>query len=381
MIFLFDPFLRNRLKTNNYLLCSKIRYKLLIFSTIALFNIYSTPCSGQSSQSLIIKQRVEKALREQAFKSGAAGIAFGMCHDSEAILECYVGYASWEDKTPLNQDNIFNWASLSKGLTAVCALKLAEDGLIDLDSPIDVYVPECKLQITLHDILTHQSGMGSYSAYPELLELKLVDRKSLTQELILSKITNKKLAFETGKHIGYSSPGYILLSIALERASNKPYSQLVKEIVAEPLKLSSLGVCGSTVIPYRLEDGIRQRIDIGTNDWRLGAGSISSNLPDALTFAAALMKSTLISPDSSKELFKTRAFVLHGDEKVGLTYGFLRAGKGNNSTISTSGLQPGATALLTFFPQQRIASVIFANTTPLDLSSIHLKAIAAATAK
>jgi CubicO group peptidase (beta-lactamase class C family) len=165
------------------------------------------------------------------------------------------------------------------------------------------------------------------------------------------------------------------------RYQKKPFAEIVDEIVAKPLKLSSLRVGGTSktdVVPYRLVQGKRQPIDETTEDWRLGAGAIKSNLPDALRFVSALIKSSILTPESSKELFKRRAIMdRKGDkgEVIGVTYGFLRVGEGPDATIAVDGLQPGVTSVLMIFPRQQMASVIFANATPLDLAKIQLKAM------
>ena len=138
-------------------------------------------------------------------------------------------------------------------------------------------------------------------------------------------------------------------------------------------------------------NGKRQLIEDSNNDWRLGAGAIKSNLPDALRFAASLIQSSILTPASSKELFKRRATVRRERDKedvfvrrqrdrgivIGVTYGFMRVGEGSDASIAASGMQPGARSLLIIFPRQKMASVIFANTTPLDLENIQLAAMKA----
>lgn len=339
--------------------------------------------SAGDRRSPIIEKRVEEVLRKQASTTGAAGIAFGVVQGDSVVAECYTGFASVKEKRRIDSHTVFNWASLSKSLTAVCALKLAEQGKIKLDDDINGYVPELDLQgrVTFRQLLENQGGIGGYDENPKLLELQKVDRKDLTQKLILDRIDVRKPIFAPGTRQEYSSPGFILLSIAMERAAKKTFSGIVDEIITAPLKLTSLRI-GSTsdddVSQYRLVNGSREFIDPVNNDWRLGAGAVKSNLPDALAFASALIKSSVLSAESSKELFKRRSVVKFEDDYkgpvIGVTYGFMRVGEGAEATITSSGTQAGVRALLVIYPRTKMASVIFANSAPLDLEKIHLEA-------
>ena len=359
--------------------------RVVFFGVVSVLTLWPVRCQSQDRRSRFVEKRVERVLREYAARTGAAGIAFGLTQNGSTLLECYTGYASWADETRVDASVVFNWASLSKGLTAVCALKMVEQGQLNLDSDIKDYIPELELQVpvTLRQLLDQQGGIGGYDAYPELFELKKLDRKMLTQQAILAKMAKQKTVFQPGSRQGYSSPAYILLSIAMERASKKAFAEIVDEIVAKPLKLSSLRVGGTSeadVVPYELVNGKRQPIEDSNNDWRLGAGAIKSNLPDALTFASSLIRSSILTPASSKELFKRRATVRRGGgtgEVIGVAYGFMRVGEGSDSSIAATGMQPGAKALLIIYPRQQMASVIFANTTPLDLERIQLAAMQA----
>lgn len=354
---------------------------------LVLLTVVSGACSGQERLARSVEERVERVLRANAQATGAAGIAFGMVQDGSAVLECYTGYASWSDKTRIDKSSVFNWASLSKGLTAVCALKMVEQGNLNLDADINTYIPELKLNapVTLRQILCMQGGIGGYDAYPELLELEKLKPQSLSQQTILEKMSGKQISFTPGTRLGYSSPGYILLSIAMEKASKKSFAEIVDEIVAKPLNLTSLRVGGdsaASVVSYRLVDGKRQPISDCNNDWRLGAGAIKSNLPDALAFASSLLQSSILTPASTKELFKRRASLKsEGKESIvdkegnefetlSITYGFMRYGDAPDAPIAVDGMQPGARSVLIIYPRQHMASVIFANTSPLDLKNI-----------
>ena len=97
-----------------------------------------------------------------------------MVQESSIVLECYTGYASRAGEKRVDASSVFSWASLSKGLTAVCALKMAEQGQLNLDADIKDYIPELDFEapITLRQLLCQQAGIGGYDLYPELFELR-----------------------------------------------------------------------------------------------------------------------------------------------------------------------------------------------------------------
>jgi serine beta-lactamase-like protein LACTB len=324
----------------------------------------------------VVERNVERALREVSNRTAVAGFGFGVVQGSATVLECYSGFASKESDRRIDASSIFHWASLSKSVTAVCALRLAELGKFDLDSDIRNLVPELKLgsSVSARQILSMRGGFGDYESYPELLDLASLDRERVTSSVILEKMAPKGLVFAPGEKVGYSSPGYIVLSIALERATGAAFGAIVAEHVASPLDLKTLRVGGKSkfdVSRYRIEGETRVLVPQTYEDWRMGAGSISSSLSDALRYCAALIESSLLTPESSRELFRSHAMLkADGDESIGLAYGFTRVGKGQESVLSASGKQPGTSSILTIFPNEKIATLLFANTTPVDLESI-----------
>jgi serine beta-lactamase-like protein LACTB len=322
----------------------------------------------------VIERNVERTLREVSNRTAVAGFGFGVVQGDATVLECYSGFASKELDRRVDANSVFHWASLSKTVTAVCALRLAELGKFDLDSDIRKLVPELKLgsSVSARQILSMRGGFGDYESYPELLGLASLDRERVTSSVILGKIAPGGLVFAPGEKVGYSSPGYIVLSIALERAAESTFDAIVAEHVASPLNLKTLRVGGHSefdVSRYRIERKTRVLVPQSYEDWRMGAGSVSSSLSDALRYCSALMESSLLSPESSRELFRSHA-MLKGDEPIGLAYGFLRVGTGLDSVLSASGKQPGTSCILTIFPNEKIATLLFANTTPVDLESI-----------
>ena len=352
-------------------------------SIVTIFLLLSVPVSAQVIKtSPVLERRIERVLREEAFRSGASGLAFGMVQNDRVLLECYAGYSDISNESPLGPHTVFPWGSLSKPLTAICSLHLVDQGKLDLLKPISQERQNTYGgSVSVADILLHRSGIGEYSDYPLLASFQKHGPLEWNKSEIWKTIFSDTKGMKPGERFRYSSPGYILLSLYLERIIELQFEQLLNSAVAKPLQLNSLRVGGVSEFDsmrFRLDKGHRVPVDVGDVGWRLGAGGAYSNLPDALRFAGALIEGTLLSPRSAGELFRRRFNLQMEGETVGVTYGFIRLGVGDAATILCKAQQPGCGALLVIYPHAQMASVIFSNTTPVDLEQIHSRVVRAA---
>lgn len=90
---------------------------------------------------------------------GQVGISYGVLHRGQTVLAKGNGYRDEENKLPANEDTLYNIASCTKAFTATACTLLADEGLVDLDSPVQTYIPELKEErATLVDLLAHRTG-------------------------------------------------------------------------------------------------------------------------------------------------------------------------------------------------------------------------------
>lgn len=138
----------------------------------------SPESAGMSSERL---QRVDKVLQEYVDKKWIAGGSAIIARDGKIVYYKSIGYDDTENKMKLKRDAIFRIASQTKAITSVAIMMLYEEGKFLLNDPISKYIPEYKNQqvldkfnvadttyttvpakrdITIHDLLTHTSGIG-----------------------------------------------------------------------------------------------------------------------------------------------------------------------------------------------------------------------------
>lgn len=159
------------------------------------------------------------------------------------LYEGAFGFATEEDGSPATVDTRFRIASLTKQFTAALILRLSEQGLIDLDAPVSAYIPEYPKpqgdRITIHGLLTHTSGLPSYTNIPGFLDEHATT--PLSPGEIVALTWEAPLEFEPGTRFAYSNSGYVLLGWVAERVTGMPYDEALAARVLDPLGLDATG--------------------------------------------------------------------------------------------------------------------------------------------
>lgn len=241
-----------------------------------------TLCSAQAGLSQERLARIPARMKEAVEKGRIAGaVTLVARHGKIASLEA-VGYQDLESNKPMQKDSIFQIMSMTKPMTAVGIMILAEEGRLGLLDPVDKHLPEFRGQwviaegstpaqrilrkpsrpITIRDLLTHTSGMPTMPP-PGLQELyRKLDRTLAEAVAVFSQ---QPLEFEPGTRWLYSNPGIATLGRIIEVVSGMPFEKFIGERIFQPL-----GMKDSFFFPpedkkpriatvYRLEGGKLQR--------------------------------------------------------------------------------------------------------------------------
>ncbi|GAI05666.1 unnamed protein product, partial [marine sediment metagenome] len=164
--------------------------------------------------------------------SGAVLIA----KDGEPILKKAYGLANRSFNVPNKIDTKFNLGSMNKMFTGVAILQLAEQGKLTLDDKIIKYVldypnKEIASKVTIHQLLTHTSGMGLYWT-DEYFKTSKDLFKNVEDYLPL--FVNQPLQFEPGSEFSYSNSGYMVLGLIIEKVTGQSYFDYVMENIYKP---------------------------------------------------------------------------------------------------------------------------------------------------
>jgi len=239
--------------------------------------------------------------------SGAALVAV----DGKPVLRRGFGLADRELGVPNTPQMKFRIGSITKQFTAAAILQLQEAGKLQLDDPISKYYPEAPpawSKVTLRHLLTHTSGIPSYTDLPEFAQ---ASRLPQTTDSLIKLIRDKPLQFEPGKGFYYDNSGYLLLTYVIEKVSGEPYADYLQRRLFQPLGMNDTGYDNtSQILPGRargyergLEDRIWHNIRPTDMTWPQGAGGLYSTVDDLLKWDQALSSGRVLKPESQKAMF------------------------------------------------------------------------------
>ena len=168
---------------------------------------------------------------------GRPGASVIVAQDGQALLRKGYGLANMELNLPVEPYMVFRLGSITKQFTAAGVLMLLEQGRLSLQDEITRYLPDYPTQgrkITIHHLLTHTSGIKSYTEMPEWLPLW---RKDMTVDDIIALFKDQPMDFEPGEKFLYCNSGYILLGAIIEKLSGIRYADFIKQNIFDRLDM------------------------------------------------------------------------------------------------------------------------------------------------
>jgi CubicO group peptidase (beta-lactamase class C family) len=243
--------------------------------------------------------------------SGALLVAKG---DTILINEGY-GWADEKNRIPITTRTFFDIGSYVKAFTATAIMQLEERGKLKVTDKITRFfknvLPD-KADITLHNLLTHTSGLVYDDFYDQISQAA---RDSIhNRDLYIQRILSFPKGYETGKGRSYSNTGFALLAAIIEIVSGRSYEEYVRENLFEPAGMTETGY----FIPKdlkRVAHGYNDGpIDYGypwTTQWAgnrplwdlMGNGGMLSTLNDMYKWALAIKNNRLLSKKALDKMF------------------------------------------------------------------------------
>ena len=177
-------------------------------------------------------------------KLGIPGISIALFGE-EGWWTGSAGYASIENKIPIQPCHLVYHQSISKTYMAIAILKLMEGGKINLDNPITMYLPKQTSalvtdaeKITVRMLLNHTSGIPEYNSAPAYVTKLLQEPDHRFQPLDYIKYINKKpLTFAPGSKYSYRNTNYVLLALIADELTGN-HARYISEQVFKPLNLT-----------------------------------------------------------------------------------------------------------------------------------------------
>ena len=252
-------------------------------------------------------------LVSQYYDVGKFNGAVLVAQDGKVIYEAGYGYANMDWKIPNTPDTRFRVGSVTKQFTATIILKLVEQGKVSLDGKITDYIPHYPKQrggqVTVHHLLTHTSGIPSYTGLPGFMEDR--SRDPYDPDEFLEQFSELDLHFEPGSEFRYSNSGYFLLGVIIEHVTGVPYAEALQEMVLAPLDLRNTGYDHHKNILENRATGYSRTFDgyevADYLDMSLpyAAGSMYSTVRDLFKWDRLLYTDSVFEDPKTKELMFT----------------------------------------------------------------------------
>jgi len=259
--------------------------------------------------------KIAATLGAEIKKQEIVGLAVIVIDQGEVAWSNAYGYSDREQKAPVDLDKSqFRWASVSKPLTAVAAMQLAEKGLLDLDADVRTYVPEFPdkgVKITARQLLCHRGGIVHNDRLESAVQYT-TPHPFADVIVALDKFKESPLVHPPGRQFDYSTQGYMLLSAVVERAGTQRFADQLQERIAKPLGMKSLrpdfpweDIPGRVVGYRRTERGVERRQDRDVTEayWKWGGGGFSSTPADLAAFCVGLLQTKLVSKQTQRQMW------------------------------------------------------------------------------
>ncbi len=326
--------------------------------------------------------KVDAAAQAEFKKQELVGLAVVVIDDGKIAWSKGYGWADRENKIPVDPAKTqFRWASISKPVTAVAALQLAEKGLLDLDADIRQYVPEFPdkgEKITARQLLCHQGGIVHYSN-GKVVETKktYTDPHPFADVVVaLDRFKDSPLVNKPGTKYSYTTHGYILLSAVVERAGKQPFAKQVHERIADPLGMKDFRPdyhwenIPNRAIGYMRKDKERRPADQDHDvSWKLGGGGFTSPASNLALFGIGLMQHKLVSPATEKQMWTiNKPTDPQGSRPYG--YGFFVIERQGTKLIGHDGSQEKCKTALLFNPAMKRGIALMTNSEWADAMKI-----------
>jgi CubicO group peptidase (beta-lactamase class C family) len=321
----------------------------------------------------------------QLDKKGALNGCILIAENGKPIYEKAFGYADFQSKRMLNNESIFELASVSKQFTAMAIMQLHEKKKFNYNDDIKKFFPLIPYQgITVDNLLHHTSGIPDFLRWTEN-EVN-VNQINYNKD-ILAAIINKKIPvdFKPGENLAYSNTNYVLLALIVEKISGLTFKDYLTKYIFNPLHMNSTQVYAQRVKGQPLEnyayghiynpsagkfinsDGIAANRYQYYFDGVAGPYGISSSTADLLKWDQALYTDKLISKEEQM-LAYAPSKLNNGKPStlMGLSYGYgwliIPKNEPTGIIYMHSGGYPGYMTIIARYPEKNKTIIILTNT-------------------
>ncbi|XUM02438.1 serine hydrolase domain-containing protein [Streptomyces venezuelae ATCC 10712] len=249
------------------------------------------------------------AALDSAMANGAPG-AMARFSGPDGVRSRTVGVRDRVSGAPMDINARFRVGSVSKTFSSVVLLQLVEEGRLELDAPVDQYLPGLLPddRITVRHLLTHRSGLADYTdaMFNDTVPgFEAVRNRVFSYRELVDLSLREPRTTEPGVSYKYSNANFVVVGMLIEKLTGRPVADAYQRRIFTPLKLTSTSyvhpdtrIAGLRVRGYLHPDAAGDPLVDSTEQtvsWAQSAGAVISSPADLNTFTSALMRGRLLS--------------------------------------------------------------------------------------
>jgi CubicO group peptidase (beta-lactamase class C family) len=307
------------------------------------------------------------------------GVSAAIVHDQQVLWAGGYGLADVAAKRPAASDTIYSICSISKLFTSIAVMQQRDAGRRRLDDPVGRHLPWFRIkpveaesaEVTVEGLLTHASGLPRESDYPYWTGAGF---PFPTREQIIERITSQQMLYPAETFFQYSNLGLTLAGEVAAAAAAKPYADLVRQSILDPLGLRSTtpempaGQRGrrlATGYSGLGREGARQPVPFFTANGIAPAAGYASTVEDLARFASWQFRllakggTEVRAATTLREMHRVHWIDPDFTNSYGLGFSVWRSGE--KTFVGHGGSCPGFRSHLLIRPQEKLATVFMAN--------------------
>ncbi len=291
------------------------------------------------------------------------------------------GLANREWNIPNVPVTKFRIGSMTKQFTSMLIMQLVQEKKIDLQAKVTAYLPFYRQdtgdKVTIHHLLTHTSGIPSYT--DNMARMAEVVRDPYPPAEFVAQHCSDDLEFEPGSRFRYDNSGYFILGAVIEAVTGRPYEEVLRERILDPLGMKDSGYDRPVPVLANRASGYTVTFDGLENARYLNmslpyaAGALYSTVGDLYLWDRALAGDRLLSAEAKAILFKPQVAMGGG---TSYAYGWMvrprtvPGSQAKTTSVFHGGAIFGFSSYLERLPDEGHFVVILSNTPEADLGSL-----------
>jgi len=309
-------------------------------------SITESPLLSPTLESESLSSKIDKTLNLLTKRDAFTGAVL-VARNGEVLFSQGYGLADRDQDLPNTPQTKYRLGSITKQFTAMAILMLQAQGKLTVQDPVCRYISECPEMwqgITIHQLLTHTSGIPDFTGLPDYEITRSMPSSPLQT---MARFKDRPMDFKPGEKWSYSNSNYIVLGYIIETASGRSYETFLQKNIFESVQMKNTG--------YDHNDGSLARGYTGFYDhWDnadyvdmtipYAAGGLYSTIEDLYRWDQVLYTEQLVSRDLLQLMFTPQANI----PTTGLSYGYgwVIGEMNNHQAVSHGGgLEGFATAI------------------------------------